>query len=428
MQNQNDFNILTAIKQCEGIPLTSDRPLVTFDREDYAEWASAVGLSDVPNLNTSPIDQKIKPFGEWIKANTKLSEIHVYKQDVKVKRICVGEVPPGNNGAKRSEATEISKKSLDELRFVGMNTDVNFRSIVTLTYPGDYPTDGKAVKKHLNSLLTRFRSEFEGMAYIWVIEFQVRGAPHYHIVTDIDLEAIEGKIVKKRRRAGKYTTNIDLEKWLARTWNRIIFDNKYWSPKAEDKEKHLRAGVAWETIWSKDGGAKYIAKYASKPYQKQIPEKYQNIGRAWGCSRNVRKQINKITSLNMDGVPVAEDEVMHMLKELEWDNYKSVEKLGYLPKTLFGVGKLLLKPNKAVDEKLIYFYETNKYIAPKEVYFEGNAQSRLDDAVKEYKYMRRIEEIYEAELRDTKLMDAREFNGYLQEGDEFALAVFDLAF
>ncbi len=409
-QNQTDFNTIKRIEQCKELWGGDDTPKITFDREGYINWSNAVGLSDVPNLNGCPNEAKIRPFGEWIKANTKVSAMTVYKQDVKVKRVCIREVPPGNNGAVRGEATEITQKSLDNLRFLALNTDVDMGSIMTLTYPNDFPTDGEAVKKHLNSLLTRLRSRYgEELAYIWVIEFQKRDAPHYHVVLNLDLAKLDGTMVKKRRRTGRYTTNIDHENWLAMTWNRIIFNNKYWQPDEADKEKGLNAGVAWETIRDKNGGAKYIAKYATKPYQKQIPEAYQNIGRAWGASRNVRKAVKERAVIKLDGVPLVDDTIMDLMEYAGADYVESCRKLGYLPKVLFGVGKLLLKPNKAVDDFLIYFDECSRgYIKPN---YKATPKNRLDQAIDEYKHLKMIEEIAEKERADKNLQGVRAFYG-----------------
>lgn len=52
---------------------------------------------------------------------------------------------------------------------------------VTLTYPSDFPSP-KLAKKHLRSFLERIRRRCPRASAIWRLEFQKRGAPHFHLV------------------------------------------------------------------------------------------------------------------------------------------------------------------------------------------------------------------------------------------------------
>nr|YP_010736376.1 hypothetical protein P8547_mgp35 [Zygnema circumcarinatum]QKQ14705.1 hypothetical protein [Zygnema circumcarinatum]WEL36349.1 hypothetical protein [Zygnema circumcarinatum] len=59
--------------------------------------------------------------------------------------------------------------------------------MITLTYPSNYPMDGRVCKSHLNRLLTQIRSDYKGLKYVWCMELKERGAPHFHIFTTCPL-------------------------------------------------------------------------------------------------------------------------------------------------------------------------------------------------------------------------------------------------
>ena len=52
---------------------------------------------------------------------------------------------------------------------------------MTLTYPAEFPSPREA-KKHLRALMERYRRAFPESSAIWRLEFQARGAPHFHLV------------------------------------------------------------------------------------------------------------------------------------------------------------------------------------------------------------------------------------------------------
>ena len=201
-----------------------------------------------------------------------VKSVHVYKNDVVVKWAARGR-RSGGSGGERGEVDEFSLASRKRLAFVASNTDVVFSCMVTLTYPGEYSSDGRDVKGHLNRFLSWARYNGCG-EYLWFIEFQRRGAPHFHILTESWLEPAE---VSKR-------------------WYRAV---------GSGDERHLRAGTRVERLRSSEGGARYAVKYAMKMYQKSVPESYRNVGRFWGHSRGVKPE------------PVASSEEPMRLDELK---------------------------------------------------------------------------------------------------------------
>lgn len=51
--------------------------------------------------------------------------------------------------------------------------------------------------------------------------------------------------------------------------------------------RHLQAGTRVGRVRSLEGGRRYAVKYAMKMRQKVVPETYRNVGRFWGCTRDV---------------------------------------------------------------------------------------------------------------------------------------------
>ena len=91
--------------------------------------------------------------------------------------------------------------------------------------------------------------------------FQKRGAPHFHILVDVSLESEKEDV--------------------SAAWHGQI--------ETEDK-KHLATETRVEKLRTSDGGARYAVSYAKKPYQKDVPMAYQNVGRFWGHSRGVKPE------------------------------------------------------------------------------------------------------------------------------------------
>lgn len=185
-----------------------------------------------------------------------VKSIEFYQNDVRINYMIL----PVRNATGRKEDDKIkmfTQKSMKRLAFVASNTDVVFTHMTTLTYPKEFESDGKIVKKHLNVFLTWLRQRNEGVNYLWFLEFQERGAPHYHVLTDCHLD----------KRA------------VSQRWYDIV---------GSGDKKHLRAGTRTERLRSERGGANYAVKYARKMRQKVVPAEYENVGRFWGHSTAVK--------------------------------------------------------------------------------------------------------------------------------------------
>ncbi|GAG68905.1 unnamed protein product [marine sediment metagenome] len=170
-----------------------------------------------------------------------------------------------SGGGTRREVSRFSKAARARLAFVAGNTEIEFTTMITLTYPKVFPCDGQTVKRHLNAFLTWMRRRSDGISYLWFLEFQKRGAPHIHVMLNAELPR------KETEKAGVYRE-------VALKWYAIV---------GSGDEKHLRAGTRTERVRTQDGARHYAVKYASKMIQKSVPPDFRNVGRFWGCSRDV---------------------------------------------------------------------------------------------------------------------------------------------
>ena len=65
---------------------------------------------------------------------------------------------------------------------------------LTLTYPAEYP-DTMTTKKHLEAFIKRLKRRYRFSGF-WRLEFQKRGAPHYHLIL-FGLKSIPHEIIRR---------------------------------------------------------------------------------------------------------------------------------------------------------------------------------------------------------------------------------------
>lgn len=159
----------------------------------------------------------------------------------------------------RGEIKEFSPRAGSRMRRYLRTCRAEYTIMVTLTYPFSFPTDGRTCKEHLDRFMRWARLQHtpnhaatQEFSAFWFLEFQERGAPHFHIFTNRflprDLVAVE--------------------------WYRIV---------GSDDHRHLAAGTRVEWLKSgRYGTCSYASKYAAKACQKQIPPNFVSCGRFWG--------------------------------------------------------------------------------------------------------------------------------------------------
>lgn len=217
--------------------------------------AAGPGLSNVSYLFRSP---------EKKAALTPVVGAIIYKTDVVIQR--ARRIKKRPKPGKRGQIMEFSEESRKRLAFVASNTDVSFQSMITLTYPADFPTSGRKVKAHLQGFLLWLRNQFGGVEYLWFLEFQKRGAPHFHILLD-------------KQPAHISSTWPRFQAAVATTWYEIV---------GSGDRKHMLAGTRSERLRTPEGGAHYAVKYAQKMRQKTVPALFESVGRFYGYSAGVK--------------------------------------------------------------------------------------------------------------------------------------------
>lgn len=208
-----------------------------------------------------------------------VSTIRLYRRDVVVTKSLPRGVAVGTYGMGgiRGVIGEFSQKAMYRLRHTVFNASCTFYCMATLTYPKDWDKNGRTVKKHFKAFKMRIVRKYSTIQGVWFLEFQKRGAPHFHILLSLKLHEL-GPLVERTRRHNKlgvrtYRTVGHVQDMFSQWWFDIVGSGDL---------KHLRAGVALEMIEEEDGALRYTACHASKPHQKKVPEGYRDVGKFWG--------------------------------------------------------------------------------------------------------------------------------------------------
>jgi len=163
-----------------------------------------------------------------------------------------GECGPGGQGGNKAEIRGFSRQSRKRLIDLIHQVDRSAQNpplFVTLTYPAEWPSDWKVYKRHLDSWIKRLRRRWPNASLIWRLEYQKRGAPHYHILL--------------------FGVRYVPASWLSRSWYEVV---------SSGDEKHLMAGTQVARVYTWRGAAFYCAKYLGKVCE------YASMptGRMWG--------------------------------------------------------------------------------------------------------------------------------------------------
>jgi hypothetical protein len=173
-------------------------------------------------------------------------------------------------GGKRGEIQGFSSASRRRLMALMAQVDRTQLTrkplFITLTYPRDYPASARVYKAHLKEFLRRFNRRYPHTPIIWRLEYQERGAPHYHLMV--------------------FTRWFIPWRWVAGQWYEATGAREYLT---------LISGTETRAIRSWRGVQFYAAKYMSK--SKALPSG-ERPGRLWGvaCRKDlpIRLQIIRL--------------------------------------------------------------------------------------------------------------------------------------
>lgn len=159
-------------------------------------------------------------------------------------------------GGKRDEIKVFSKES--RYRLFRLLHSLVFEKVtfITLTYPGIFPTDSKVYKRHLAEYRRRFEKKYCACKAIWRLEFQKRGAPHYHILY------------------------FDAPYIPVKAWSSLWADVVH-----SDDINHRKAGVHVRLVTgnlSRELISSYVGKYVGKVDEQSVSAAQQKPGRWWG--------------------------------------------------------------------------------------------------------------------------------------------------
>ena len=195
--------------------------------------------------------------------------------------------PHSDNYKAKTIIREWSKKSranmvkvLAQLDYSQMLNDPSrLPALITLTYPKNWEEivpDAQTARRHLKLLRQRYERTFGEMVAVWKMEFQRRGACHFHLfmAAPPDLKAFRV--------------------WLSENWTDILNISD-----PEEKAKHLAAGTGVDireglrnsdpkrvsVYFSKHNSANYgVKEYQNKPPDLWL-EDNKSVGRFWGYFR-----------------------------------------------------------------------------------------------------------------------------------------------
>lgn len=189
-------------------------------------------------------------------------------------------------GAPRGVIRGLSRGA--QARLTEVLTRVDFgkhpASFISLTYHFGASGESLGWHENLHHFITRLSREWPShyLGGTWVLEFQRRGVPHFHL------------IVFWRREVD----TLQLRRWVAREWNAI----------AEPGDvQALRAGTSADpVVLHQRGGAgrlmRYLAKYIGKSAQKRLIDEETGellkTGRMWGTFGDLPQTVLAIFSLD----------------------------------------------------------------------------------------------------------------------------------
>lgn len=167
---------------------------------------------------------------------------------------------------KRGKVTSFTKKSRKRLlEMIARLRTAMQACFITLTYGQAWPSE-KIAKKHLKAFIRRIRKHYPRASIIWRLEYQKRGAPHFHLIV------FRLPFIPKEK--------------VAQVWAEIIGAEFCDNSREISRPPFTRI----ESIDNKRKAMMYVAKYVAKaegggfnnvPYQNQHSE-----GRFWGiCGR-----------------------------------------------------------------------------------------------------------------------------------------------
>ena len=133
---------------------------------------------------------------------------------------------------------------------------------VTLTWHHALCDDPRRAQEVLNQFLTEFRRDLPGFDYVWRMEPQKRGVPHFHLML-------------LPRRFEQTVPKETVRQWCRDAWHRIADPTS---------DHHKRHGVLVDYEPNYRRASAYLSKYTAKETDESF---WGYPGRRWGASRGL---------------------------------------------------------------------------------------------------------------------------------------------
>lgn len=170
-----------------------------------------------------------------------------------LERVPTAKVPTKKGGGKRGRVKGFSRASrrrlLDVLNQI-KRPAVQSALFVTLTYPGEWPKAWERWKRDIDTFGKRLRRQYPGVSFVWRLEYQRRGAPHFHLLV--------------------FGVPFIPHDWVARAWYDVVGSND---------PRHLKAGTEIKRVRRFRSVIAYAAKYIGKEQSRGAA---RTDGRVWG--------------------------------------------------------------------------------------------------------------------------------------------------
>lgn len=162
---------------------------------------------------------------------------------------------PKREKTKRGDVQIFSRKSRRKLfNYILKLENRSGYYFVTLTYPKEYDENYQTWKKQLHQLYSSLQYHYPEMGFLWKLEFQKRGAPHFHLLMFVP----------------SMPPRTELRELIRNSWYRIVGIKskgfRYWGTDVKEVKDIKSSGF-------------YLAMYQCKDQYQRTDIK---TGRMWG--------------------------------------------------------------------------------------------------------------------------------------------------
>ncbi len=252
------------------------------------------------------MEKRLKPRTndvlKWRYIGTEVASAAIYKNGAVVTYTPSSSRDRATVDNERGIILDQSKASRLRSAFAFGYANCTWAALTTLTYLETPPAE--MVKRHLDALRRAYRIRWGEGFCGWVMEFQRRGAVHFHLVHAAESNFGAACIASEKKwieDAGKEPAEVVTgapAKWMAGTWLKII--GKLGCEKSLYVARHRMV----EMFRSPDAAGRYFAKDAAKKVQKELPEYYQGgLGRYWYLAKKWQPKLDMTVDLDLSRWP-----------------------------------------------------------------------------------------------------------------------------